>query len=282
GRALRWAAAEGAFQISINRDGFRSCSNYGARSGDFVIACIGGSTTVNGKADNATYPFLLGRELRAATGRRARVVNCGVSALHARGYMPILDRLLSRQLPDLVVEYNGVNDICRSLFPQWRARLGWLPRLLLRSRFVELAFGDAFVPDEQTIRRDMQSQIIDSLQEVAAVLENNGVAFGVCSFVYPDPGRLSRLEYDYLNRDLRHWWRSEYISFRKYCDIVRIYNSMLRDAFRAGPALYLPLAEAAAFGPGEFYDICHMTIAGRRKKAAAVAQLIAPVLLKLR
>ena len=55
-----------------------------------------------------------------------------------------------------------------------------------------------------------------------------------------------------------------------------IYNEEIKAAFQGSKVTYIPLAESEKFTPEEFVDICHLKSSGIKKKAKALADLLAP------
>ena len=261
------------YKVNINSWGFRGEEFEYESSSDFVIACIGGSTTVNGMTDDATYPALLEQFLRYGD-RQVVTINCGISGLGSVDYMLPISTLLQNIQPNIVVEYNAVNDICWYFFSLWNDRLNPIQRVLLRSYFVRYFCGDFFLPDCNTIRNDIREFTIKNLKSTATLLNKHGVNLYVCSFIYPNIDSASNKEYNYLDHNLRYWWRSNHVSYKRYCEIVDIYNEELKAAFHGSKVTYLPLAESYTFSPDEFVDICHMKSSGIRRKAQALANLL--------
>jgi len=276
-------AEEGkSYQVSINGRGFRGADLFSTdRSDPLVIACLGGSTTVEGDTDESTYPAYLQRSLRQK-GVRVSVLNCGISSLKSGGYGRVINHLVTQVHPDLVIEYNAVNDICRDLFTVWRGRLGLIPQLLLKSRFVSTYFGDSFIPDDETIRADIDRHIVANLVTTAKTLSRYGSRFTVASFVYPDPASMSSSQYAQFDNNLRYWWNCENLSYRRYCHIVDIYNERLRKTFAGSGTILLPLAESGNYPADYFHDICHMNDKGIREKSERLSLLLIPQLTKMK
>ncbi len=264
------------YEININSMGFRGAElNQDTLDKDtFIIACIGGSTTANGPMDNKTYPALLQEYLKNSSALDPLVINCGIAGIVSKRYNDVIYRLLNRITPDMVIEYNAVNDICGELFPYWEKQLSPFYRFLLKSQLVKSYLGDYFLPDDTAILKDIDRLFISNLRRIAAMLEGNDIKLAVCSFIFPDPESGSKDELIYLDYNLRHRWGGDYISFRKYCKIVDIYNDALKNAFQGTNVIYLPLAESDTYTTKEFYDICHMNDAGIKMKAHRLAILL--------
>jgi len=268
-------SAEGiTYEANINSIGFRGKEIPKTEGNSYIIACIGGSTTVKGGSDSTTYPALLQEILNKENPKKYTVINGGVSGRISNEYGSTIETLLDQVHPDIVIEYNAVNDICWRLFHHWRKQLNLVERLLLKSQFIKYFFGDYFLPDERTIRRDIDRITMENLRSIASRLGQHGIQFSVSSFLYPSPDTISKDQYAYLDHNLRYWWKSDYISYRKYCYIVDIYNKMLKETFEETEAWFIPLAETGDYPFDFFTDVTHMNSRGIRVKANNMANLI--------
>ncbi len=264
-----------AYKATINGLGFRGPELNLEKPYAHVIACVGGSTTVCGDTDNTTYPALLEKQLNLNAKSPTLVVNAGVCGLNSTHYQRPLKVLLNHVKPDIIIEYNAVNDICWRMFPHWFGQLSKLDRKLLKIQFIKYFFGDYFLPDDKSIRQDIDRFIIANLRSASELVQKQGARFFVCSFIYPNPDKATRAEYFFINHNLRHFWRSDFISFRKYTKIVDLYNDALKEEFGAD---YIPLAESDVYTVNEFLDLCHLKSAGIEKKAQRIAILLKPKL----
>lgn len=270
------------YQVSINENGFRGGNLVpGGRHGSLSIVCIGGSTTVEGDNDESTYPAYLEKKLRQS-GVAVSVANCGISSLKSSGYDRTINYLINRVHPDLVIEYNAVNDICRELIPLWRNRLGRPEQLLLKSRFISTFFSNSFIPDDDIIRADIDRYIVANLVTAADTFARHGSKFAVASFTYPSLNSMTGKQYAQLDNNLRYWWNCDHVSYRNYCHIVDIYNERLRSAFAGSQAIYLPLAESGDFPVSFFNDICHLNDSGIIEKSKRLSTLLLSRLEKIK
>ena len=263
------------YSTTINGIGLRGPELVRTR-GARIVVCLGGSTTVNGPSNDATYPALLEGILNESSPRRVVVVNGGVSARLSEDYIHHLRQLMTTAWPDMVVEYNGANDLCVKLIPQWKGRIGLVRRLLAKSRFVSYMFEEQLLPDEKQMRSDIRKYTIAHLKQSAELLTGQGIKFAVCSFLRPElTSESESWKKSYLDHDLRLSWRTGYVTYRSYRRMVDLYNDELRKAFADGEVRYLPLAETLQLRSHEFIDICHLTPVAIEKKARAIAALIA-------
>lgn len=108
------------FQIGMNRYGFRTKDIAVPKpEGTYRIICIGGSTTVEGMTNDTTYPALLEKKLNAYfNSNRIEILNCGVSGIGVRHEWQKMPLYLHMD-PDMLLEYNFVNDLFWDLLPRW-------------------------------------------------------------------------------------------------------------------------------------------------------------------
>jgi len=117
GLALRpGATLDGAtYEISINRHGFRGAEVSEVKPpGVRRIWCAGGSTTfdIDVSTDEAAWPAQLGEVLnRSSTGGAFEVINAGVPGEALSTNIDDLRRLGPRLQPDVVLIYQGPNDL---------------------------------------------------------------------------------------------------------------------------------------------------------------------------
>lgn len=259
------------FQIKTNNLGLRD--DYTAvpkPAGLFRILCIGGSTTVEGWTNATTYPNLLEAKLKKAYPQvRLEVVNWGISGITSRVEFEKMPDYLSLN-PDLMIEYNVVNDIAWLYFPYIeRNTVGW-KRLARRSRFLNNKINRHLLPAKASIRNYFENTTFKNLNAVYTAASQKNVPILFCSFAYPDVNMLNKKEREYFEFDLRSQWQAKYITFRSYSHMVQIYNQTLKDYCRLKGIPYVPVAENLRGGMNYFVDICHLTDAGITRKAGTI------------
>ncbi len=91
-------------------------------AGEFRIACLGGSTTYTGGVEDyhQAYPQLLEKELHSRGRPFVRVINAGGESWTSWESLVNLEFRILDLEPDLIVDYDGINDV--------HARLVWPPR----------------------------------------------------------------------------------------------------------------------------------------------------------
>jgi len=276
GVSVRMKRGSVVHRVSINSLGFRGPEI--EDRGRPLIACLGGSTTVIGNLDETTYPYLMGVKLREEHQLDVEVLNCGIAGLLSADYMDLVERLLAYRTPRLVIEYNGVNDITRSIFAPARGKFPRWKRLLSHSLTAQLLIPETFISSDRVFWKEIGQKIAAHLFKVSRVLKMEGSTLAVASFLYPDPDRMTRAQRLFFEQNIRYNWHSRFISFRRYCHVVDMYNRRLRNMAQNGHVLYLPLAENSLIPIEDFLDICHLNEDGIARMADEMARLAAPVI----
>jgi lysophospholipase L1-like esterase len=108
--------------VRINSHGFRGAELTDGKADEvFRIVCLGGSTTYGiAVPEFDTYPYLLQQELRT-TIPNVEVVNAGmVSGTTAEALALFTQRIIDLE-PDVVVYYEGYNDLVPRIFSGFRS-----------------------------------------------------------------------------------------------------------------------------------------------------------------
>lgn len=272
----RWLNSE----FWTNAQGYRDDEIALPKPPDVVrIVCVGGSTTVEGPRNDLTYPNLLEAKLRAHFKTdRIEVVNCGVYTLDAGREALCFPDYLALE-PDLIIEYNFINDIAANL-SQWmrpesfrRDPVKSLKHWLRKSALVHRHFNASLLPSEQELRLRYENTFFRNHRQMLEQARAAGAAMAFGSFAYPDIDRLDPREADYFYlRSHRLWGWS--VDTRSYVRLVRLYNEMLRTFCADHNAVYVPIAEHVTGGVESFTDICHMHLNAMDKKAGVAFEAV--------
>jgi lysophospholipase L1-like esterase len=258
-------------RVETNSRGFRSADvKLPKPPGTCRIACVGASTTIEGWTNDTTYPAVVQRRLRTEFATdRIEVVNCGISSLTSQSELKKLPDYLALE-PDLVVEYNGINDVSEIVARVLKASPRRL-RLLRRSEFLARVLNRWLVPPSALIEQEMRERVRPNLSALAEQSAQAGVEVVFCSFAVPHPALITRAERIFLDYSIRLDWQGEFIGLRAYVEWIGVYNRLLREMCHEHGWRYIPVAEEM---PGEFQyytDFCHMTDKGIEKKAEIIA-----------
>jgi hypothetical protein len=244
--------------------------------GMFRIACVGGSATMEADLDWPRYTNMLRKMLQNKYGADAvEVVNCGIVSFDSYRERRRVQDYLALD-PNLIVYYNGVNDVSVSHMPVWNNQVADWQRLLRRSRFLNRWFNHAFLPSEEYVAQFMKATTIRNLRALAYAARERGVAVALCSFACPDPARLDSAARDYLDINFRFTWNGQYPDYGAYVKFLALHNRLVKQACEEDSLLYIPLAENFHEGMDHFKDVCHMNVAGMRLKAEIIAACISP------
>ncbi len=238
--------------------------------GLFRILCVGGSTTVEGWTNDATYPNLLEKRLQEAFPNVSlEVINGGISGLNSYSELKKIPVYLDLD-PDLILEYNAVNDICWLYFPYLKENTKWWKRLLKNSLFLTHWMNWRLLPEENSIRAYFERTTIKNLFGVHQAAAKKQVPVVFCSFSRPDLNTLNQKELEYLDIDLQHIWQGKHVTYKSYSRIVDIYNHALKVFCERNGIPYIPVAENHRGGLNYFIDICHGTEEGIDKKVEII------------
>lgn len=265
-----------ACRIATNSHGFRDEEVALPKpAGLYRIACIGGSTTVEGWTNATTYPALVQERLSAALGPgTVEVLNCGISSFTTDRELQRLPDVLALQ-PDLVLEYGCINDIT-ALVPRLMQDASPWQNLLARSQLLLRVLDERLLPSDAAVEARLTRRTFANLEAIAERAAAAGAEVGFLSFAATHPERLSGDERAYVDFTMRVDFEGGRIGLNGYRRWVDLYNRMLEDFCRQRGYLYIPLAEEM---PGEmewFADFCHMTESGIARKAEIVAAHLEP------
>lgn len=286
--------------ITVDSRGFRAASELAlpGPEGAFRVVCVGGSTTFGASAptDDATYPALLERKLRAAfPGRTIDVVNAGVPGYTTFHNLPNLALRVLPLEPDAVVFYEAVNDL-----PLHRKLAGdpWTHRVV-RAKKAEHSLLDRLLGHsllflvvrnqyEEAQRRNLRAPPADlpdavdpagpraferNYRGMIALTRAAGAEPVVVTFasaLVPEP----------TPEDERLAWDGMYatgVSYQGLRAAYATYNGIARRLAAEGPAT---LAEADPVMTGRrelFTDLVHLTEAGRERLSDVVFEAIRPL-----
>lgn len=237
----------------------------------YRIVCIGGSTTAEGYLNDTTYPALLEKALRRMLDTdRVQVINCGISGLSTPGQLVRLPDYLRLQ-PDLVLEYNAVNDICWLLAPQWKLEHTFLQSTLSQSAFVRQNLTSLLQPPQPQVDKYLTQLTLANVFKIVHDVRAAGAEMMICSFAHPTLADLTPEERQFLDHNLRRFWNVDYMSLEDYVQLVDRYNELLSKMCQEEHVRLIPLASQLTGGTDVFKDICHVTPEGAELKAEIIA-----------
>ncbi len=259
----------------INNFGFRDTDVAAPRPpGVFRIVCVGGSTTEGGDTNETSYPNLLERRLNLFFGtRRIEVINCGITGIDS-----LKERLRAADYlaldPDLIVYYNGVNDLCYGLSRQWVKDAALWKRVVRRSRFLNYHLDRWLMPGEEGMATHIRGATMSNLRHLRTYAASQGVDVAFCTFASPDINQMSSTDRDYFDYFNVMEWGGRYVTFATYCRAVDIFNRELAVLGEESGIPLIPVAEHIKGGTDYFGDICHMKNSGIALKAETIARYL--------
>ena len=174
--------------------------------------------------------------------------------------------------PDLIVEYNVVNDIAWQISRELRLRADRWDRKLARSSFVKAYLPSWIAPTDDEILQMLQGTTLANLRVFHEKTDLAGVELALAGFAYPDEMRLDRETREFLDHNARAFWKMDFLAYAGYRRAVELYNELLREFCREVGIRYIPLAEEYVEHSDRFIDICHVDSDGERLKAEIMAE----------
>lgn len=236
----------------------------------FRILCVGGSTTEEGTEDG-NYPKLLEKDLREMfPGKSIEVVNCGVSGMTTATHLLRLADYLKLE-PDLLLLYEGINDIAHELVACWDSEKSIPAKLLTFSPFFKYKMNHLLFPPREQVARGLENLPIKNLHVLTRAAAEHGVRVAICGIASPDLDAMNARERAYLDYNARTFWNCRYLSATIYCQTARMFRDRLKEMCSRDGIFYIPVNEGI---PGTLYyftDFCHMWPWGIERKARVIA-----------
>ncbi len=287
----RWERYKPSSRVSTPTHGVRT-NSFGYRTSEFTVEklpgqirvlCIGGSTTFQGSRNHLTYPALLeGLLAERYPGRDIEVLNLGISGTNSEYWLKDdedsrlpgrlrIDRLLELD-PDLVIQYNGANDIVGRYVGRYGdkpLRHGALMESsLLARRLVHIdrsAFEAAF------------TEALGHFSEIRRRFAERGVDYLVGTFARPDYDRAPADFQAYLDLTTEEWTRGGLRYFGEYAYLLDRFNQRLLSWAQSHGVEPVRIDKAVT-EPELFIDICHLSDRGIEGMAEAFESPVTEVL----
>jgi hypothetical protein len=255
------------FVVEMNSRGYRTHEFAVPKPAGLVrVVCLGGSTTIAGRTNEETWPALVERTLRSRyPGLALEVLNLGVSSVTTEYWLERMGQVLEYE-PDVVVQYQGVNDIAWRHLPRYaqthRLR-GWAYRSLLLQRLFPFPTEDLDPYLDETL---------ETLGRTADVAHGHAVAYLGATFAQPDPERARGDFRRHLDHNSEFWTRRFPMhGYATWAGIVARYDVLYREFAWRRHVPFVPVHEQID-DPRLFIDVCHFTPEG----IARVADVFSP------
>jgi len=258
------------FVVQMNSEGYRTHEFAVPKPGGLVrIVCIGGSTTVAGRTNDETYPALLEKKLRERfPGLPLEVLNLGVSSVTTEYWLQRLGRVLAYE-PDVVIQYQGINDISWRHLPRYaqaHPQRGRAYRSLLVQRLFPFPAEELDPYLEETFK---------TLGTTAGICRERGIAYLGATFAAPDPEQTRGEFRRHLDYNAEYWMRRFPMhSYATWTRIVERHNRLFGDFAWRSHVTYVPLHKTLQ-DPALFIDVCHFTPEGIERLADTFVPAVA-------
>ncbi len=262
--------------VVINSKGFRTREFSEKPEGTVRIIAIGGSTTVQGASNDETYPALLEHELSVLfPDRRIEVLNLGVSGTRSYFWLSRLDELLSYQ-PDIVIQYNAINDITRPLLWEQHFNNSGVPW------FYDSYLYHALFSLQANQFADVYDVPINNFYALRNALEANGVRYITATFAVPNPATAEKAFDRYLDQNTKFPWGRALglYDFDQLHQLINAYNQHFLARLASDPMPVVRMDQAVS-DARYFVDVCHMNQAGVALQAKAFLPVVAEVIRSL-
>jgi hypothetical protein len=217
---------------------------------------------------------MLERKLNACfPGARIEVINCGTSGMATGRHLMRLVDYLDLE-PDLMLLYEGVNDVRYDVLTVWVARHPLVRLPLLSSRFLSRYLAGCTYPSDRIADEILNDVTISNLDAVRRAAARRGIRVALCSIACPDVDHLPRAEREFYEWDSRTHWSTLMRSASEYAHVVSQLNAQLLEFCRQHDTLYIPVAENLSGGIRRFWDVCHLRRNGIERKADIICVYI--------
>jgi hypothetical protein len=250
------------FVVEISSEGYRTHEFEVPKPKGLVrVICIGGSTTVAGRTNDETYPAFLEKKLRARfPGLPVEVLNLGVSSVTTEYWRARLGRVFGYE-PDILVEYQAINDISWRHFPKYakehRVRY-WAYKSLLVQHLFPFPVREFDPYLEATL---------ETMGATARACHEHHVAYLTASFAYPDPARARGDFRRHLDASAGFWTRwfpmPDYATFAA---LLARHDELFVGFVQRDHLPYVLVHEQLS-DPALFIDVCHFTPEGIERLA---------------
>lgn len=256
------------YVVKINSHGFRTKEFRKEKPENvYRIVAIGGSTTVQGRTNDSTYPAILERKLKEKfPNLNIEVLNFGISGTKSDYWLDRLDELFEFK-PDLIIQYNAVNDL------SWEHMYGRkkctnLIKYLWR-KVINLSFIlQKSFPTDTSLLDNCLMWTLNNFKEISSEAKARGIEYIVGSFASPDYNMASNIFRQYLDSYVQSSWgrglKLKYYS--SYHEFIVRYNKFFQSYVEQNN-LTSVFVDKAISDPNLFIDVCHMTPDGIEKLA---------------
>ena len=264
------------YVVQTNSHGFRTKEFTTIKpAGVYRIICIGGSTTVQGITNEMTYPEILEKLLKKRYPHlQIEVLNFGIGRTESNYWADRLEDLFRMQ-PDMIIQYNAVNDISWRYFPRHNNTCtNKMKHIFLKAVNYSYVLQRLFPLDTSFFDKCIE-QSLDNFNKIATEARSRGVEYIVGSFAAPDYYKATDIFRQYLDYNVQSSWGTG-INLKYYLPYHKTltrFNRFLRS-YAEDNNITLAHINESMTDPELFIDICHITPAGIEKMAELFAETL--------
>lgn len=244
-------------------------------AGVIRVVCIGGSTTHEDNPGGSRTTDFLQRFFDAQyPAGRVEIINCGIAGSgsnemrrHARDYL--------KYEPDLILYYEGINDIVVHLNARNWQLPGW-KHYLLKSSLLARWSNRELVLDDATFEDLWHGSTQRNLLAIHLAAQEAGVPMAGVSFAYAQKSDMSWQEANYIEFNARSSWGGGLATYDTVTHLLDLHNQYLKKLCEQQGMGYIPLAENFFHGMSHFKDLCHMTPVGMQERARILHAWLTP------
>lgn len=237
--------------------------------GVYRVLAIGGSTMADGAFDSGRTTDWLQKMLQEDfPGQRVEVLNAALPGATSFE-MRLRARDFARYEPDIVIYYEGINDLMQYLNLRRLAMPG-SRKWLLQSLALRRVFGPGWLASDAGFETHWRLMTQRNLLAVKLALDEAGIPFAAMSFVYPRKHLLNWREWNYIDFNARTSWGAGVAGYDTVTRYLDLHNAFLRQLSEDHAIAFIPLAEGFDHGMSHFKDLCHLTPEGMRDRAGVM------------
>jgi lysophospholipase L1-like esterase len=232
------------------------------------VVCLGASTTwgATAKADDRTYPEVLEEYLRKKLDRPVTVINGGMVGVRINFTALRFEHEMLRFDPDVVVVYNGINDIPSGIIGDSRFQ----PKAsLLISKALLLDAKRSDFHKSRVIAR--HATFREGMNRIAELCAQHDIKLFVCSFALAYDEQTPPELLDFYQRIMPLYGRQSALSA---LDSLRLNNEFTRQVGERPGVGFVDVESLLGGRYKYFIDFCHFTQPGRDLLAEAIGQAI--------
>jgi len=298
------------YRLRIDGNGFIIPSRIHEQP-DLSLVFLGGSSTACGyMAEEQRFPYLVGRILENATGKKINSYNSGVGGNNSLHSLDILFNKIIPLKPEIVLLCHNINDLTTLLLegtywsanpsrsclvsvqPSIRGSLKEIQDLLipnlsrevsrLSRRFKEKVRSSgkqADSEDEFARVRDRKIQV-DAGRLRQSFQSNLQLFIEICRLhqirpvLLTQPSRLTEIPDPIIMASLRDLERRQGLPYQEYKKLFDAFNDEIREVGQKNGIMVIDLAAHIPPEKEYLYDVVHFTASGSQRAAELIAAAI--------